>query len=233
MDFKNKYTLLKIAFSLLLLIAFFSLFEVETNFSNFYSASERSIATSEESEFSVEEEDRGIVNLASVSPAGTPRLYGDDLDLKYDDVSANDRAGADRAIGKMASLDRNIELQGDDLERYIYLLYDKEGGMSCEYCCGARSIIFENGEAACGCAHSFAMRGVAKYLITEYGDDFSDEEILSEVGKWKVLFFPEIHSQKAEVLEEEGFDTDYIALTTNTYRGIEEGSTGGGMVGGC
>ncbi len=170
--------------------------------------------------------------LVDIIPVGIPEVYGSELSLSYDDVSPLDPSGADRAINRMAELDMQIELEGENLERYVSILYEKEGGISCEYCCGARSIIFENGEPACGCAHSFAMRGIAKYLITEHGNEMSDEDILKEVGKWKVLFFPEIHQQKAYALEEEGLSADYITLTTNTYRGIEDGSQGG-MVGGC
>ena len=63
----------------------------------------------------------------------------------------------------------------------------------------------------------------------------TDEEILSELGKWKVLFFPEIHEQKAQVLKSQGIDPgNYINLASNLYRGIEKGQTSsGGMVGGC
>ena len=64
----------------------------------------------------------------------------------------------------------------------------------------------------------------------------SDNEILSELGKWKVLFFPGIHEQKAQVLKDNGIDpTNYINLASNLYRGIEQGKTNnaGGMVGGC
>ena len=80
------------------------------------------------------------------------------------------------------------------------------------------------------------MSGLAKYLITEHGDEFSDDESLSELGKWKVLFFPGIHEQKAQALEAQGIDSkNYINLASNLYRGIEKGqaSGGGGMVGGC
>ena len=75
-------------------------------------------------------------------------------------------------------------LTGADLERYINVLYTLENGMSCEFCCGARSIIFEDGKAACGCAHSFAMRGLAKHLILNHGDEYTDLEMLGEIGKW-------------------------------------------------
>ena len=79
------------------------------------------------------------------------------------------------------------------------------------------------------------MRGLAKYLLTKH-PDMADEEILNELGKWKVLFFPGVHEQKAQVLEANGIDsTNYINLASNLYRGIEQGqaANSGGMVGGC
>ena len=222
----NIKTLLKTAGLFFLIIGFFVLFEVDVNFSYFQETG------SQGQEVSRPESASSEISL-DILPTGTPDVYGAELGLEYGDVSMDDPVGADRAIEEMAMLDMEIDLEGGNLERYIGILYEKEGGISCEYCCGAQSIIFEDGEPACGCAHSFAMRGVAKYLITEHGEDLSDKEILEEVGKWKVLFFPEIHQQKADALEEEGLSTDYVTLTTNTYRGIEEGSQGGGMVGGC
>ena len=77
------------------------------------------------------------------------------------------------------------------------------------------------------------MRGLTKYLIKFHGDEYSDAEILEEVGKWKVLFFPEIHEAKAEILKSNGIEINYINLASNKYRGIEQGQTSGGMVGGC
>ena len=124
------------------------------------------------------------------------------------------------------------ELNSAQMVRYIKIA----GSISCEYCCGADAIIFSNGEAACGCAHSYAMRGLAKYLLIN-NPEMSDYEILSELGKWKVLFFPGIHEQKAKVLEANGIDsTDYVNLASNLYRGAEQGqisSSSSGMVGGC
>ncbi len=160
--------------------------------------------------------DMGII------PMGIPEVYGAELDISYDDVSLSDPKKADATIEVMSKLDRTIELSGNNLERYIDILYHQHGGISCEYCCGVQSIIFENGEAACGCAHSFAMRGLAKYLILEHGDSMIDVEILTEIGKWKVLFFPGIHTQKAAVMEAQGIEVDYISLTTNANRGIEQ-----------
>ena len=166
-----------------------------------------------------------------IIPTGIPDRYGDTLSVSYDDIDPNDPRRADAAIARLAQIDRSVELTGGDLERYINILYHHEGGMSCEYCCGARSIIFESGDMACGCAHSFAMRGLTKYLILEH-PDLTDEEIFEEIGKWKVLFFPTQMQAKADVLEGQGIEPTYENIASNRFRGIEQGS-GGGMVGGC
>ncbi|MEK6898412.1 MAG: hypothetical protein AABX28_03595 [Nanoarchaeota archaeon] len=175
----------------------------------------------------------GIVSASSVIPSGIPAIYGNELGIKYDDVSPNDPKTTDATIRLLGNIDRSESLESAEMERFINILYNMNDGISCEYCCGARSIIFENGQPACGCAHSYAMRGLTKYLIKYHGDEFTDEEILTEVGKWKVLFFPGIIQGKADVMKSQGIEVDYINLTTNKYRGIEQGKASGGMVGGC
>jgi hypothetical protein len=174
----------------------------------------------------------GSVSASEVIPTGVPAVYGEELDLNYDYVSPNDKQVADQTISFLANIDRTETLEGEDLERYIDILYNQEGGISCEYCCGARSVIFESGQPACGCAHSYAMRGLTKYLI-KYHPEMSDEEIFEEIAKWKVLFFPGIMEGKAQVLADNGIEFNYINLASNKYRGIEKGQTSGGMVGGC
>lgn len=167
--------------------------------------------------------------VSDVIPQGVPSVYGEELGVSYDMIDAGNPQGTDAAIRRLAALDQTITPEGDDLERYIRIAKQ----ISCEYCCGAPSVIFDNGQAACGCAHSYAMRGIAKYLITEHADEYSDEEILAEMGKWKVLFFPQQHMAKAAALEGKGIEVDYVNLASNKYRGIEKGSEQGGMVGGC
>ncbi|MEX2016931.1 MAG: hypothetical protein WD876_00460, partial [Candidatus Pacearchaeota archaeon] len=175
----------------------------------------------------------GTVSTSEIIPTGVPPIYGEELGIKYDDVSAGNPERADEAINFLGNIDRVEELEGAQLDRYIDLLYNQYNGIACEYCCGARSIIFSNGQPACGCAHSYAMRGLTKYLIKYHGDEFTDDEILTEVGKWKTLFFPGILEGKAQVMKNAGIKVDYINLTTNAYRGIEQGQTSGSMVGGC
>jgi len=166
--------------------------------------------------------------VADVSPTGTPAVYGKELSVKYDDVSTSDPKLADKTITKLGNLDRTITLTGADQTRYIKIVSQ----ISCEYCCGADSIIFPDGKPACGCAHSYAMRGLAKYLITKH-PDMKDDAILEELGKWKTLFFPEIMAQKAAVMKQKGIEFNYVNLASNKYRNIEKGATGGSMVGGC
>ena len=170
------------------------------------------------------------VSASEIIPKGIPAVYGKEIGVSYDDISPNNPALADATIAKLTKYE-GMQLASDQMERYIKIGLS----ISCEYCCGANAIIFPNGERACGCAHSYSMRGLAKYLLTKH-PNMSDSEILSELGKWKVLFFPGIHEQKAQVLKDNGIDpTNYINLASNLYRGIEQEKTNnaGGMVGGC
>ena len=152
-----------------------------------------------------------------VMPHGTPDIYGKELGISYDDISASNPKKADATINSLGLFDQKITLTGKGLERYIAIASQ----MSCEYCCGAESLIFKNGQAACGCAHSFAMRGLAKYLITNHGNEYTDEQILEELGKWKTLFFPGKLTAKATVLQDNGIALTYTNLASNKYRGIE------------
>ncbi len=151
-----------------------------------------------------------------VMPKGEPKIYGAELGVSYDDISASDQQKADASINRLGILDQQITLSGKDKERYIEIA----GQMSCEYCCGVESIISKDGSSACSCAHSFAMRGLAKYLIKNHGSEFTDNEILEELGKWKTLFFPGEISKKALVLKEKGIELNYINLASNKYRGV-------------
>ena len=166
---------------------------------------------------------------ASVIPTGIPKIYGNELGVTYDDISPYDQQKADLTIRKLGNLDDATQLNQNEMKRYISIA----SKISCEYCCGAESIIFSNGDAACGCAHSYAMRGLAKYLLTKHPNEFTDDEILEEMGKWKTLFFPGQIQAKAKILSQQGIELSYINLASNKYRGIEKGAAGSGMVGGC
>lgn len=130
-------------------------------------------------------------------PSGIPEVYGEELNISFDEVQS--------AIDKVAPLDptygkEKIVLTGADLE-----IYTKIGlQISCQYCCGVEAIVREDGQAACGCAHSQMMRGLTAYLIKNH-PEFSDEQILEELKQWKITYFPkQTLSAKLEELEQAG-----------------------------
>ena len=130
---------------------------------------------------------------------GVPDVYGQELNISFDQVQD--------AINKVALLDptygpagEKITLTGDDLKRYIKIGFQ----IACEYCCGATTLVFEDGEAACGCEHSQMMRGLAAYLIKNH-PEISDEKILEELNLWKRTYFPkQMLSAKLQELEKAG-----------------------------
>lgn len=163
-----------------------------------------------------------------IMPKGVPPVYGAVLGVSFDNAAA--------AIQPMSNIDKTVTLSGSDLTRYISIASQ----ISCEYCCGAQSIIFPNGQAACACEHSYAMRGVIKYLIKNHGNEFTDQQILGEAGKWKMVFFPGPIVSKAMEFQKAGKDLNVIDLTSNKYRGFKAPSSGSssstglpGQVGGC
>lgn len=136
---------------------------------------------------------------AQTIPLGVPEVYGKELNVSFDRVQ--DAINKVRVLGPTyGERYKKITLQGADLQRYI-----KIGSQtSCQYCCGARTLVFEDGRAACGCAHSIMMRGLAAYLIKNH-PEMSDERILEELNKWKRAFFPkQTLSSALQSLKEKG-----------------------------
>ena len=130
--------------------------------------------------------DSGALSFAEVAeqviPKGVPAVYGAELGISFDDAEA--------ALPILANLDRTImfdEMSEENQERYGTV----GTSISCKYCCGAESVAFADGKPACGCEHSFGMRGVMKYLLQEHGDEFTNEEILEETFKWRTAYFPQ------------------------------------------
>lgn len=115
-------------------------------------------------------------------PSGVPEIYGKELNISFDQVQ--------EAINKVAPFDltygkNKIELNSQEMERYIKIGLQT----ACKYCCGAQTLVFENGEAACGCDHSQMMRGLAAYLIKNH-PELSDDKILQELNTWRATYFP-------------------------------------------
>lgn len=172
------------------------------------------------------QENARVVSL----PTGTPDIYGKELDVEYQDVSQESPQKAEKVLKKFSSYD-GIELSEENRQRYIDILYDMNGGISCEYCCEARSVINEKGEPGCGCSHAVAMRGLTKYLLKNHGEEMTNQEIFGEVSRWKTRYFPKQTESKAAALQQQGTEVTYVNLASNEYRGVS--SSKGGWVGDC
>ena len=121
--------------------------------------------------------------IAIVIPRGTP-FYGEALGVSFDDPI--------RSLEIIAQLDPSygrskVQLSQEEKTRYIKI--GTTPTVACEFCCGATTLVFKDGRPACGCKHSWAMRGLTAYLVKNY-PQLSDEEITKEVIEWKGLFFP-------------------------------------------
>lgn len=137
---------------------------------------------------------------ADFIPSGIPDIYGKELDISFDEVQ--DAINKVRVFGPTYGEEgRKIILTGDNLERYKKI----GSSLSCEYCCGVKTLTKEDGTAACGCAHSIMMRGLAAYLVKNHPNEFTNEQILEELEKWKTTYFPkQTLSAKLTELEKAG-----------------------------
>lgn len=121
---------------------------------------------------------------AAFVPTGVPDVYGQELGISFDKVQ--EAINKVRVFGPTyGTEDQKIILTGADLERYINIGFQ----IACEYCCGVETLVFEDGSAACGCAHSIMMRGLTAYLIQNH-PELSNDWILEELTKWKRTYFP-------------------------------------------
>lgn len=137
---------------------------------------------------------------ASFIPSGVPKVYGNELDISFDEVQ--DAINKVQVFGPTyGEEDKKIILTGADLERYKTI----GESIACEYCCGVRTLTKEDGSAACGCAHSIMMRGLSAYLIKNHPNEFTNQQILEELEKWKITYFPkQTLSDKLAEMEKAG-----------------------------
>ncbi len=159
-----------------------------------------------------------------VIPKGTPNVYGSELAVSYDKPV--------ESLTILGKLDGDLypdgKLKYSDLDSAAQKRYVTLGTeIACEYCCGATELVQADGKPACGCQHSAAMRGLAKYLLLKH-PDMSDQQILEEMSKWKILFFPKPHLDKALSFASAGLDSSInaIDLASNKFRGFKAPAQG-------
>lgn len=111
---------------------------------------------------------------AVMFPTGKP-FYAPD-DISFDDpINAQNKWGAYK---------NNIALTGELQNRYNQLT----NSFSCNYCCGGPNNVTVI--ARCGCAHAKAWSGFFKYMLQNYGDKYSNEQLKGEAYRWTGIWYP-------------------------------------------
>lgn len=167
--------------------------------------------------------------IKAVVPTGTPQ-YGAELGVSFDDPV--------NSLEILAKLDRQVptsSLSEEEKARFINVGTQ----ISCEFCCGAPSVIDHTGRSLCGCSHAASFKGLSKYLIKSNPDGWTDDEILLELTKWKALYYPKNMVEKAVAALENGLElTPAVLNDRDLLRKIKVGDTTSigdlpSMVGGC
>lgn len=99
-----------------------------------------------------------------------------------EDISFDDPVNAQKKWSAMATSVKLTTEQEQRYERLIMLL------MTCSYCCGEPNNVTKNKN--CGCAHANAVRGFYRYMIQNYGNQYSDDELVGESHRWYALWYP-------------------------------------------
>lgn len=160
-----------------------------------------------------------VISFEDFLPKGVPPIYGRELGVSFDKPT--------ESLSILSALDGDLYETGllkfSDLTKEQQEDYIKIGmSIACEYCCGVNSLIAPNGQPACGCAHSAAMRGLAKYMLKNHYGEMSNEQILEQLTLWKTMFFPKQMYKKAIELQAKGEN-----LTGTVLDNVPD------MVGGC
>ncbi|MBI2550632.1 hypothetical protein HYV83_05670 [Candidatus Woesearchaeota archaeon] len=167
--------------------------------------------------------------IKAVVPTGTP-LYGAELGVSFDDPI--------NSLNILAKLDSQVptnSLTEEEKARFI----DVGTKISCEFCCGAPSVIDSTGRSLCGCSHAASFKGLSKYLIKNHPNEWTDDEILLELTKWKSLYYPKNMVEKAVAALENGLElTPAVLNDRDLLKKVKAGDTTSigelpTMVGGC
>lgn len=167
--------------------------------------------------------------IKAVVPTGTP-LYGAEIGVSFDDPV--------NSLNTLARLDTQLPTKSlTEAEKARFISIGTR--ISCEFCCGAAAVIFADGRDACGCAHAASFRGLSKYLVRNHPDEWTDDEILLELTKWKALYYPRNMVEKAVAALENGLElTPAVLNDRDLLKKVKAGDTTSigelpSMVGGC
>lgn len=167
--------------------------------------------------------------IKAVIPTGTPE-YGLELGVSFDDPI--------NSLNTLAKLSTQIptdSLTPEEKQRYINI----NTKISCEFCCGVSANVDSTGRNLCGCSHAHSFSGLSKYLIKNHPGEWTDDEILLELTRWKSLYYPKNMVEKAVAALENGLElTPAVLNDRDLLKKVSAGDTTSigelpTMVGGC
>ncbi len=97
-----------------------------------------------------------------------------------DGVALDDAVGALSAWGRYDSM----EVPESLMDRYQRLIMV----FACNFCCGSPNNVAVVGR--CGCAHAKAARGFFRYMLNNYGDQYTDDQLVGEAYRWQAIWYP-------------------------------------------
>lgn len=127
--------------------------------------------------------------IAAAVPTGTPFyiLEGPGSEkikgATFDDPLTSQKVWASLLGSKRFGTANTIQLTPEEEQRWQKLT----SAFTCDYCCGGPNSVTTINR--CGCAHSYAWQGMAKFFI-KYYPQYTDEQIMGEMTKWKGIWYP-------------------------------------------
>jgi len=128
--------------------------------------------------------------IATVVPTGTPfyvlegegaaKLQG----VSFDDPLTSQKVWASLLGSRRFGTANALQLTPEEEQRWQKLT----SVFTCDFCCGGPNSVTTI--SRCGCAHSYAWQGMAKFFI-KYYPQYTDEQILGEMTKWKAIWYPQ------------------------------------------
>ena len=167
--------------------------------------------------------------IKAVIPTGTPS-YGPETGVSFDDPV--------NSLNLLAKLDTTIPTNSlTEAEKARFINIGTK--IACEFCCGAPAVVDQSGRNLCGCAHAQSFRGLSKYLIKNHPTEWTDDEILLELTRWKSLYYPKNMVEKAVAALQNNLElTPAVLNDRDLLKKISAGDKAGigdlpAMVGGC
>ena len=128
--------------------------------------------------------------ISAVIPTGTPFyvLEGQGAEkikgASFDDPITSQKVWASLLGSRRFGTGNAIQLTPEEEKRWQRLT----SVFTCDFCCGGPNDVTTI--ARCGCGHSYAWQGMAKFFV-KYYPQYTDEQILGEMTKWKAIWYPQ------------------------------------------